>query len=334
MLPNRYVDELQNVHDDKLHPLEALTAVSPPACPRRRTRTLTQHLQDLHGDVTGMTVLLGTHLSFNVIRNKFTPRLGSMAATFASEVEYALDVEMPARKDDWVSVDMNLIMTRVISRLTSRTWVGQDLARNDAWHTANIETTEQIFLTALILKCLPGFLRPVVVPLLPSRKKLKKCIERVHSFLVPEIERRLARMDMEGNADAPEDVLQWMLEAGTEEEREPSNLATRYVFAVIGSLFTVSAGLVDCLYDMTAHPEYLEPLREEVQQVLAEEGGWSKAAPAKLVKMDSFMKESQRAHAPTPSESPLPVESPLGLHITYQERSQFQAHRPRTHDPI
>lgn len=253
-----------------------------------------------------MTVLLGTHLSFNVIRNKFTPRLGSVVATFASEVEYALDVEMPACKDDWVPVDMNLIMTRVISRLTSRTWVGQELARNDAWHTANIETTEQIFITALILKCLPGFLRPVVLPLLPSRKKLRKCIERVHSFLVPEIERRLARMNKGNGADEPEDELQWMLEAGTEEEREPSNLATRYVFAVIGSLFTVSAGLVDCLYYMTAHPEYLEPLREEVQQVLAEEGGWNKATPAKLVKMDSFMKESQRAHVPTPSESSLP----------------------------
>lgn len=250
-----------------------------------------------------MTILLGTHLSFNVIRNKFTPRLGSMVDTFASEVERALDVEMPSCKGQWVLVDMNTVMTRVISRLTSRTWVGGELARNNAWHTANIETTQQIFLTALVLKCVPGVLRPLVASLLPTRRKLKKCIERVQSYLVPEIERRILQMKEQGRDDAPEDVLQWMLETGTKEEREPSNLATRYVFAVIGSLFTVSAGLVDCLYDLTAHPEYLEPLREEVQQALAEEGGWNKATPARLVKMDSFMKESQRFHPPTPSKS-------------------------------
>ncbi|KAJ2994194.1 hypothetical protein NUW58_g1622 [Xylaria curta] len=91
-----------------------------------------------------------------------------------------------------------------------------------------------------------------------------------------------------------------MMDAAEGEERSPKNLATRYIFTVIGSLYTVSAGLVDCLYDLTAHPEYIQPLRDEVRQAVAEEGGWRKGTLSKLVRMDSFMKESQRVNAPSP----------------------------------
>lgn len=99
-------------------------------------------------------------------------------------------------------------------------------------------------------------------------------------------------------------MIQWMLDAAdSEEERNTVNLATRYVYAVIGSLFTVSAALVDCVYDLVAYPEHIAPLREEVERVLKEDGGWQKGTAAKLELTDSFMKESQRVHPPGPSKS-------------------------------
>lgn len=134
------------------------------------------------------------------------------------------------------------------------------------------------------------------------RRKLQQGLNRIRSFLVPLIEER-RRREIEGEGyEKVEDVLQWMMDGAEGEEWEAENLATRYAFAVIGSLFTVSAGLVDCIYDLTARPEYLEPLRQEVRQTLEEDGGWSKNTPSKLVKLDSFMKESQRINAPSPSE--------------------------------
>ncbi|KAI1464315.1 cytochrome P450 [Daldinia caldariorum] len=282
VLPPRYVYELQNMHDDRLHPIEALS-------------------EDMQGKYTGMTILLGSHLSFNVIRNKLTPRLGSLLPTLAEELNYSLGVEMPPCKGKWVAVNFNVVMTRIISRLTSRTWVGFPLCRNEDWHSDNIYTTSQIFLTALILKCLPGVLHPIVGPVLPTRRKLRQGLKRVHSYLIPLIEerRRQAREGSEGYLK-PEDVLQWMIDEAEGDERSAQNIATRYVFSVIGSLYTVSAGLIDCLYDLVVHPEYLEPLREEVRHVLEDDGGWQKGTPAKLIKMDSFMKESQRVNAPSP----------------------------------
>lgn len=57
------------------------------------------------------------------------------------------------------------------------------------------------------------------------------------------------------------------------------------------------------LLDLLGHPEYVKPLREEIEEVIAEDG-WQtdeigqrylpKPSLSKLKKLDSFIKESQR----------------------------------------
>lgn len=57
--------------------------------------------------------------------------------------------------------------------------------------------------------------------------------------------------------------------------------------------------MAQAVFDLVAHPEYIDPLRNEVKRVRASDGNeWTKAGIAKLVKMDSFMKESQRFRPP------------------------------------
>jgi cytochrome P450 len=51
------------------------------------------------------------------------------------------------------------------------------------------------------------------------------------------------------------------------------------------------------LYDLSAKPEYIEPLREEIRTVMAENGGSiTTRALQQMVKLDSFMKESTRCN--------------------------------------
>jgi hypothetical protein len=47
------------------------------------------------------------------------------------------------------------------------------------------------------------------------------------------------------------------------------------------------------LYRLLANPEYIEPLRQEVEAVVAEES-WTKAGMDKMYKIDSFLRETQR----------------------------------------
>jgi hypothetical protein len=47
------------------------------------------------------------------------------------------------------------------------------------------------------------------------------------------------------------------------------------------------------LYRLLTNPEYIEPLRQEVETVIREED-WTKAGIDKMHKMDSFLRETQR----------------------------------------
>ena len=47
------------------------------------------------------------------------------------------------------------------------------------------------------------------------------------------------------------------------------------------------------LYNLATHPEYVQPLREEIEAVIQEQG-WSKASVANMTKLDSFVKETMR----------------------------------------
>ena len=47
------------------------------------------------------------------------------------------------------------------------------------------------------------------------------------------------------------------------------------------------------LYRLLANPEYMEPLRQEVDAVVKEEG-WTKAGIDKMYKIDSFVRETLR----------------------------------------
>jgi hypothetical protein len=47
------------------------------------------------------------------------------------------------------------------------------------------------------------------------------------------------------------------------------------------------------LYRLLENPECIEPLRQEVDAVIIEEG-WTKAGVDKMHKIDSFLRETQR----------------------------------------
>lgn len=49
------------------------------------------------------------------------------------------------------------------------------------------------------------------------------------------------------------------------------------------------------LFTLAANPEFIQPMREEVDKVVAEDG-WSKAAMQKMRKVDSFLRECQRMY--------------------------------------
>lgn len=52
-------------------------------------------IQDIVGEYTGMKILVGSHLSFNVVRNKLTPRIGEVIPIIKDEMIYSFHKEIP-----------------------------------------------------------------------------------------------------------------------------------------------------------------------------------------------------------------------------------------------
>lgn len=58
-------------------------------------------------------------------------------------------------------------------------------------------------------------------------------------------------------------------------------------------------------------PEHKPMLREEIEEALSQEGGWTLSALHRMQKLDSFLKESQRLNHPGLCISPpFPLSKP------------------------
>ncbi|KAH6952460.1 cytochrome P450 [Ilyonectria sp. MPI-CAGE-AT-0026] len=66
-----------------------------------------------------------------------------------------------------------------------------------------------------------------------------------------------------------------------------------------GKALSMAATVTQCLMDLATHPEYAPELREEIQAIVAKRNGMlDKQALTDMIKLDSFIKETQRLNPP------------------------------------
>ena len=196
-------------------------------------------------------------------------------------------------------MDLNDVILRIVSRITARIFMGSPLCRYEEWLSLNTLIVEEIFRTVVIMRLFPPSLHRIISIFLPSRWRMQNCMNRIHLLLIPVINEQATKGE---SYEKPTDVIQWMMDLANEKELPPENLATRYVYTIIGSMHTVTSAIKDKLYDICARPEYVDPLREELGHVLKEDRGWQKGTAAKMQRLDSFMKEVQRLNPPCACE--------------------------------
>lgn len=68
-----------------------------------------------------------------------------------------------------------------------------------------------------------------------------------------------------------------MINEADEREGKPEKLAHRELVITLASIHTSTMAAVHTFYDIRAHPNYVQPLREEVLNCVEEEGSWSRA---------------------------------------------------------
>lgn len=147
------------------------------------------------------------------------------------------------------------------------------------------------------MRLFPTWLHPLLARTLPSIWRGHNYITRAQKLLVPDIvhrQRVMAESKVEQNT-----LLSWMIECANETEQDPKHLAHLEIVISLAAIHTSQMNAVHVLYDLASRPNSIDEIRDEIRMVNREEGAWQKTSYAKLRKLDSFMKESQRFNPPS-----------------------------------
>jgi len=227
-----------------------------------------------------------------VIRSRLTKNIADTFEEVRDELLKSLDASIPVHGDDWVKVPILETMQRVVCATTNRVFVGAPLCRDQDYLTLNSNFAVNVVKFGTIISIFPKPLKSIVARLLSN---LPSQIRQEMEFIRPMVEERFARMDEFGEDwdEKPNDLLMWLMSEAKGVERSLEGVARRLLFINFAGIGSTSTTFTNVLYRLLSNPEYVEPLRHDVETVVAEEG-WTKAAMDKMHKIDSFLRETQR----------------------------------------
>ena len=163
--------------------------------------------------------------------------------------------------------------------------------------------TRDVFVTIHELTVIPKPFRPFYAWMFNSKKILNSYRKKAAILLAPTIQSRLEeeRLAEQNGAiyEKPNDMLQWLTDLVKPHHKNIESLSELQLLTIFASIHTTSNSFLNALYDLAAHQECIQPIREEIEAVIsANEGVLDKVALRKMRKTDSFFKESMRKSSP------------------------------------
>lgn len=231
-----------------------------------------------------------------LIRTKLSANLARLAPRLRGELEYIMTTEI-SDCEDWTPVKLQPFTLRAVARMTGYVFVGPAVNRNEKWMDTSVNYAIHVFIAAVKLQFFPEWMRPIVQYLVSDLRSIDRDIIQAKSILRPIIEQRLRDMESPGfEENKPDDFIQWLLDTLPEEDKVDIQTQTELQLILSAAAIHTTTNLAaECLFDLAAHPEWQEELRQEAFEVLENNDGWAKReSMGQLKKMDSFIKEAQR----------------------------------------
>ncbi|KAG6357424.1 hypothetical protein INS49_013301 [Diaporthe citri] len=202
-----------------------------------------------------------------------------------------LSGKQPVNDDGTIISSLYPMMMNLAVLLNARSLFGEDLIKDDKFMTSALGYVEETLLNAEIVKLLPKCLAPYV------GGTLSRCLNSHKTFftsLIPATEQRIKENELKQlGRTFPKraDCIQWIIE--TAPKQDPWS-AERVIYELMAIWF--GSTIVYVIHDLCLHPEYIEPLRNELKASYSEFERTGRGLPL----LDSFIKESARL---TPVES-------------------------------
>ncbi|EJD07459.1 cytochrome P450 [Fomitiporia mediterranea MF3/22] len=227
-----------------------------------------------------------------IVRNQLTRSLGLLFDDVYDEIIQAFNDLIP-KSNDWVAIPALDTMRHIVCRASNRIFVGVPLCRDPEFAELSVNFAIDTMKTVYMIQDMPVPLRPVVGAYFsPTARSVRRAMK----LLRPVLEERFRMYDENGDdwSGKPVDMISWLIdEAPQNEKRSIRDLTVRLLHLNFVAMNATSNSFTHALFHLAAEPQYIHPLRDEIEQVIKEEG-WSKVAMTKMWKLDSFMKESMR----------------------------------------
>lgn len=223
----------------------------------------------------------------------------------------------------------------IYSRIATDFVLGPEASRDTEWCRMAANVSYNTMSVGLLLKKLPSWFRPLVARMLPRLQKLRESQVVSAELVAPILERWRSGIS---TSEDKVTLLYWMLEHAQEHERTAVEMSYRVNFAILASVHATSMTLTSIIFNLCAHPEYFDILRDEIAQTKKELGAMGEAGPetlqkqflAKLEKMDSFIAETLRLHQPLLCKLYLPFPTST-YYLTHRNRFAYKICNGRYH---
>ena len=178
-----------------------------------------------------------------------------------------------------------------VAQLSSRIFLGPELCRNQDWLQMSLQYVLDLFMSVATLRASTPLLRPISYWFNPHCTSLRRHMREARRLIAPEIKQRMHDPMLEKRADT---LSHMMMRAGGRQLDFAAGLLSLTFLGTVNLANNVSMAIID----ICEHPEIVQALRDEMNEVLKVHG-WTGDALSKMKFLDSFMKESQRMHPPS-----------------------------------
>ncbi|KIW99590.1 uncharacterized protein Z518_11329 [Rhinocladiella mackenziei CBS 650.93] len=177
---------------------------------------------------------------------------------------------------------------QLVARVSAVTFIGPALCHDKDWLDLSVHYAVEAFDCVRALRLWPKLTQPFVHWFLPEFRRLRGRHGQARRIIEGEWKRRQL-LSASGKHEVYNDGMQWLHETAKDRPFDRTDSQLTLAFAAI---HTTSDLITKVIFDIAAHPEILDPLREEMVAALA--GGFTKSALYNMKLLDSVLKESQR----------------------------------------
>ncbi|GFF79378.1 cytochrome P450 oxidoreductase, putative [Aspergillus lentulus] len=212
------------------------------------------------------------------------------------EIDRVLDRDVGNGAGRILNIDS--LTTEIYLHVFEMVLVGDDLGHDEEWVWSSIPPLVITFEAALKLARYPCLLRPLAARLIPDMRRLLDYRQEVYNILHIFHQERLREMQEPG-FQGPDDYIQSYIDNAGAEYGNTWILAESISGTSMAGIQTTARVLYQTLFDLVEYPEYIRPIREEINRAISQEEGGANISHAgllSLVKLDSFIKESQKFH--------------------------------------